>query len=106
MKSINRIQMEMIPWHNHNFPDAPLWQPVMGAVEEVGALCHAALKQAQGIRTNEDHDKNIDDAIGDIVIYLMHVCNIRGKFLEDIVENTWSKVSQRDWKANPALKTS
>src|SRR5947207_10726561 len=100
MKTLTEIQQEMIPWVEHNFGQRGDWQAVMGAAEEVGELCHHVLKRHQNIRTNEDHDEEEKDAVGDIVVYLMDFCNARNYNLEVIVNEVWNKVSKRDWKAN------
>lgn len=101
MKTLTQIQQEMVPWIRHNFGERPDWQPVMGAAEEVGELCHAVLKSYQKIRTVQDHDSDAKDACGDTVIYLMDFCNAKGWDLHEIVDATWGRVSQRDWKKNP-----
>ncbi len=98
---LKRLQNEQRPWVKHNFGDRPSWHPLLGLVEEVGELCHAHLKQAQGIRTNEDHELDKMDAIGDIVIYLADYCSAEGIDLQVVVEETWKDVKERDWKNNP-----
>lgn len=102
MKSLTEIQAEMKPWVLHNFGDRPAWQPLLGAVEEVGELSHAFLKKSQGIRVNEDHDEAMKDAVADTVIYLMDFCNVQGYSLHQLVHETWEKVGKRDWKKNAA----
>jgi NTP pyrophosphatase (non-canonical NTP hydrolase) len=74
-------------------------------MEELGELAHAHLKQEQGIRSNEDHDAAARDAIGDVVIYLMDYCSVRGWDFSDCVSEAWGDVSERDWIANPATGT-
>lgn len=72
-------------------------------MEELGELCHAHLKQEQGIRgTAAQHEAKAKDAIGDILIYLADYTAGRGWDLQAIVEDTWAEVSRRDWRANPA----
>lgn len=41
------------------------------------------------------------DAIGDIEIYKADFCRRNGLNLGDVVAETWARVKQRDWKANP-----
>ncbi len=41
------------------------------------------------------------DAVGDIVIYLSDYCYRNGFDLGTITQETWAKVSQRDWRKNP-----
>ncbi len=95
------MQEEQVPWVEHNFPGRPSWMPLLGIMEELGELAHAHLKQAQGIRTEEDHDALARDAVADIVIFLADYCSARGFDLESLVKETWAEVKKRDWKANP-----
>lgn len=99
---LKRLQVEQIPWVKHNFGERPSWMPLLGAMEELGELAHAHLKKAQGIRTSEDHDANARDAVADIVIFLADYCSAQGYDFEQIVQETWDKVKQRDWKADSA----
>jgi len=97
---LNKLQYDMMIWQVDNFGNQESWKPLLGIVEEVGELSHAHLKEAQGIRTGEDHIADAKDAIGDILIYLMNYCNTRDFCLTDILEETWSKVKKRNWKDN------
>lgn len=105
--NIREIQEQVTHWARANFADKPdgtvdYHKPFMGLVEEVGELSHALLKQEQGIRGPfAEHEDEAKDAVGDIMIYLFHLCGERGWDLEDIVVDTWNKVSKRDWKSNP-----
>jgi NTP pyrophosphatase (non-canonical NTP hydrolase) len=97
------LQEQNREWANRNFdPNTPAWQPLLGAVEELGELAHAHLKQAQSIRTNEDHEANGRDAVADVIIYLCDYSSRRGWDLQEIVETAWNEVKQRDWKKNPS----
>jgi len=100
--SLRELQEQQKPWVQHNFGDRPAWQPLLGIAEEVGELCHAHLKHAQGIRTGEDHEAAKRDAVADIVIYLSDYCNAEGIDLQSAIEDTWQEVQKRDWKANPS----
>ena len=99
MIELDRIQEEIGAWSKKNFGhEGKTHHPLLGVAEEVGELCHAHLKQEQGIRgTKEEHEADAIDAIGDIAIYLMDYCNRRGFSFNDIVWQTWSKVKERDW---------
>jgi len=95
---LRQVQDEQVPWVNHNFPGRPAWQPLLGAVEELGELAHAHLKADQEIRgTAEEHEEAAKDAVGDIVIFLADYCTARGWDMEDIVTETWNSVKMRDW---------
>lgn len=99
--SLRQLQDEQRPWVAHNFPERTTWMPLLGVMEELGELAHAHLKQAQGIRTHEDHNELARDAVADIVIFLADYCSARGFDLETLVSETWAKVKQRDWRVNP-----
>ena len=78
-----KLMIERNEWVSKNFdedsPGAPPVQSIMGTFEELGELSHAHLKQEQGIRgTDEEHELNAKDAIGDLSIYLMGVMNRTG----------------------------
>lgn len=100
---LRKLQEEQKPWVIHNFGNRPTWQPLLGAMEELGELAHAHLKQKQEIRITENHDAMAKDAVADIVIYLADYCSARGWDFENLVQETWDKVKQRDWKKDPAM---
>lgn len=95
------FQNNLKEWINNNFPNKPAWQPLLGMVEEIGELSHSFLKQEQGIRgTFNEHEEKMKDAIGDIIIFLIHFCIIKNWQIEEILENTWKEVRNRDWIKN------
>ena len=99
--TLDELQEDVCRWTCHNFPKAPPHQPLLGIVEEVGELSHAHLKLEQGIRTDENHVLKAKDAVGDIIIYLLHYCNIHGWNLNEILQDTWASVRKRDWPKHP-----
>lgn len=100
--TFRRLQDEQKPWVAHNFAGRHDYFPLLGAVEELGELAHAHLKQAQGIRgTPAELEALAQDAIADIVIFLSDYCTARGFDFQALMEETWAKVKQRDWKADP-----
>ena len=101
MINLKVIQQQQKEWADRNFPGNSAWQPLLGVGEEVGELMHHFLKKSQGIRGKEDHDAEMEDAAGDIMIYLMNFCSHEGICLETALLKTWAKVSQRDWQKNP-----
>jgi len=98
--SIGIAQKQHYAWvQRQPFWNADWQDPLMGITEEVGELNHALLKQKQGIRgTYAEHEDAAKDAVGDIFIYMMDLCNRRDWDLETIFQQTWNKVMQRDWK--------
>jgi NTP pyrophosphatase (non-canonical NTP hydrolase) len=122
VRTIAELQTEVLRWQRHNFPDQCSHEPALGVPEELGELweaalglislgglsalvgrvCHAELKLQQSIRgTREELQARLEDAIGDLVIFLVNLCNTRGLNLQRIVDRTWSEVSKRDWKRDP-----
>jgi NTP pyrophosphatase (non-canonical NTP hydrolase) len=101
MIDLDYIQKEIKCWGKRNFPGAEPYYCILGVVEEVGELSRAHLKPIQGIRLNENHKEAERDAIGDISIFLMHFCAMRGYLLSTIIEQTWEEVRKRDWRSNP-----
>ena len=101
MDVINVIQAEHKVWARKNFgppEDRNPLHPILGVGEETGELMHAVLKRDQKIRgTPLKHTMEMHDAIGDIVIFLMDICNQEGVELTDVVYDTWQGVKQRDW---------
>lgn len=99
---LKKIQAEVEKWALYNFGEQAPERPFMGIVEELGELAHARLKTQQGIRVEEDHEKAEKDALGDMLIYMLHYSGLRQFDLEEILEGTWQEVSKRDWVKFPA----
>lgn len=99
---LSRVQRRIREWARYNFPDKPSWQPLLGVAEEVGELCHAHLKNAQGIRgTPEEWTAKKMDAIGDVLIYLMDYANKEGLDVEECLNMALNEISSRDWIRYP-----
>jgi NTP pyrophosphatase (non-canonical NTP hydrolase) len=103
MGQIRDMQIQHHKWLRHNFPDQTDHQPLLGIVEEVGELAHAALKHEQAIRgmTYSRAREAEKDALGDIFIYMMSYANSRALDLEAIITETWGQVQERDWRRYP-----
>jgi len=101
--SIDRTIDQILEWQKKNFPVArgENWMPLVGAYEELGELSHGFLKRHQKIRTNEDHDAKIRDAVGDTVVYLIDFCRREGLDFKQVLQETWEVIAKRDWQANP-----
>ena len=100
--TIEEIQQEVAAWVSHNFPNHHSWHPILGMQEELGELSHAYLKRTQGVRTTENHDAAIEDAVGDLLIYLLDFCNTQGIDARDVLHRTWLQVRKRDWTIDSA----
>lgn len=103
MAQVTALQEMMARWQYDNFPGTEPWELILGIQEEVGELSHAYLKRHQGIRKNEDHDEAIQDAVGDIFIYLANFCTISHLDLEACIVKAWTEVRQRDWRKERGL---
>lgn len=96
------LQEEHRVWRDHNFPVFRETDGLLGVVEEVGELSHAHLKMQQGIRGGEDKFRaDAEDAIGDILIFLLSYCNTNGFNLATCVRRAWDEVKDRDWVKYP-----
>jgi len=104
MTDLHELQAEVSAWSERNFGAQPAWKPLLGVGEEVGELNHAYLKQSQGIRMDEDHIANMQDAVGDIVIYLADFCHRMDINLGNCVEDAWNQVKHRDWRKPDQLE--
>lgn len=104
MGLLAELQSDTQIWREKNFPPehrTPELQ-TLGVCEEAGELAHAVLKMRQGIRgTHEQHIAAIEDAAGDITIYLCGLFSNLGLDLEAAVSKAWTEVQTRDWKENP-----
>lgn len=94
---LSTVQKENKEWTAKNFPNKKPVHPVLGAAEEIGELCHAFLKHEQGIRVNENHIDNMQDAVADCIIYLCDFANQMNFDIAQVLKKTWSEVKKRDW---------
>lgn len=102
MISLNLIAIEVGKWASVNFPNRQDWQAVVGMQEELGELAHAFLKRKLGIRhSNAEALEKEQDAIGDLLIFLLNHCDRQGFNVEKILTKTWEKVSKRNWRSCP-----
>jgi NTP pyrophosphatase (non-canonical NTP hydrolase) len=65
-------------WELANFGKQGPEMALVGIFEELGELSHALLKHEQGIRGFENEDyfqEQVQDAVGDVMIYLVSFCN-------------------------------
>src|SRR3990167_4220658 len=103
LKTLDQIQQEQKRWAEHNFPTATREHAFLGMVEELGELAHVRLKLSQKIRegTLDDTPALEKDAIGDLLIFTMHYCNLSGWKISEILQETWDEVGSRDWVTFP-----
>jgi len=102
-KTIRELQETMRPWYDYNFPNTETWEPILGALEELGELAHAHLKGNQGIRhTSDEIAAKKKDAIGDVIVFLIHYSILNGWELQDLLETVVAEVVKRDWVASRA----
>ena len=74
ISKITSIKEEIKIWAERNFPTTKPEHCLLGIREGVGELCHAILKEYQGIR-KEDFVVSKKDAIGDITVYFLDFLN-------------------------------
>jgi len=101
---LDEIQEKQFVWAKNNFGIQNPNDMIFGMMEELGELSHATLKNKQKIRGYENEKKYIeerDDAIGDLVIYLMNYCSLNQIDLSKVIAKTWEQVEIRSWKNFP-----
>lgn len=98
--TLKELQAERAAWAAVQFPDYTPEEQLIGAMEELGELCHAYYKGKRNIRGGEVKSAEAD-AVGDILVYLAGYCEVRGISMQDAMEYAWAQVKNRDWKANP-----
>jgi NTP pyrophosphatase (non-canonical NTP hydrolase) len=88
-------------WSVRNFGEIPQTLVTLGLAEEVGELCRAVLKRAQGIRgTREEWNEEIRKELGDCVIKLLDIAAYEGFDLVEVAAARWESVSKRNWVAD------
>jgi len=74
---------------------------LLDLITQLGKLAHAQLKGEQSIRHTAEQIYNMKRAaIGNLVLYLEHHCNVVGFNMMVCLEHTWNEVKERDWKKN------
>jgi len=102
MIDLTKLQTKKSFWEEHNFPLTKPYRPLLGVGEELGELFHAHLKSEEGIRGSyEEHQREKKDAIGDMIMYLIHYCNLNDLDLDECVQIAWDEIKQRDWIKYP-----
>lgn len=74
------------------------------AVMALGKLCHCTLKRHQGIRGMDNLEKYYaarDQAVYDLLEWLILFSESKGFKFIDVLDETWGRVKQRNWKKNP-----
>jgi NTP pyrophosphatase (non-canonical NTP hydrolase) len=107
MENLTDLQKVLFKWCDKNFPlnNEDGTEQFLGVVEEVGELSHVILKKRQEIRGYFKKDPKAkaeaQDAVGDIVIYMMNYCSYQGWNFDKILRETADKVMGRDWNKFP-----
>lgn len=63
------IQAEQVAWSLKNFGEQPAYRPMLGIIEELRELEDA---------DNDENDVEVEDALGDVAIYMLDYCGKRG----------------------------
>jgi NTP pyrophosphatase (non-canonical NTP hydrolase) len=120
---LDKLQEEVAQWAAQNFPTRNTNKRLIGMTEEIGEfafqkleellpfihmvrqlgrVAHHHNKQLDGIRGSyEFHDEKIQDALGDIFLFMTDYCELKEWKIADVIQKTWNEVKQRDWIENP-----
>ena len=103
--TFNEFQDKVTIWSDYNFGSKrgikEAATKLIGVQEELGELSHSVLKSLQGIRNDEYHIEDAQDAVGDLMLYLADFCKTMGFSLEECANIAWEEVKDRDWKKFP-----
>lgn len=97
--NLREFQREHGEWVAQTFREQPHSHLLLGILEEAGELAHSFLKDTQGIpRRRGSRDEQQQDAVGDLALYLLALCEAKGWDLETILESTSRRVRARAWR--------
>lgn len=107
ISDLNELQYVLSLWQKANFEEDECtaeWM-IVGATEELGEASHVLLKSRQKIREypfgfDEKAKADLEDAVGDICVYLMQLCTKTGISFGDALFNVSRKVLERNWVEN------
>ena len=74
--NFSRFQHDLEEWLNHNFPNTTSDQQLKGVMEEVKELLEAEQVFLNNPPSKENKQR-VDDAVGDIIVYLCNYCNMK-----------------------------
>lgn len=106
---VKAMQADIASWTQRNFGDEDAYIALLGAVEELGELAGVYIKIQQEIRRDTHSLIEMQDAIGDTIVFLASFCDRVGLDLEEIIIKVWfgdgtnsfPGVRNRDWKKFP-----
>ena len=96
---IKDFQNKVRNFTGEKFPSAPSYLALIKTFEESGELAGHFVKRIEHrVGSPEiDHQKGIEDAVGDIIISLCTFCCRENLDMNKIVEDTWDEVSKRTY---------
>lgn len=100
MSDLEQLQERLDIWNRRNFDTPPDTFQITKLTEEVGEAAHAVVRlyhQAQGKKVNPKSEAKLKDALGDIMVVLMHLANNHGWSLEEIFRETADEILARDY---------
>ena len=101
MIDLRTMQKEVRAWGKKHFPGAEPHYCVLGAMEELGELAHAHLRLLERLGDVSAQEAKERDAVGDVVVFLAHFCEMKGYDLESIIKGVWQEVQERASKRYP-----
>jgi len=92
---LDELQEEMREWEQERFPNRTQLHRGLVLSEETGEAAHHIIKRYDGPRIPEDNTAGLRDAVGDIGIILLIICEDEGWSFEEILKETWEQVKHR-----------
>lgn len=100
IEELDALQERLDTWNRKNFGTPADTFHITKLTEEVGEAAHAVVRlyhRAQGKKVNPNSEEKLRDALGDIVVILMHLANSNGWQLSDAIQDTCDEVLARDY---------
>jgi hypothetical protein len=101
--NISTLQKSLFIWANQNFPQSKAPENLQGIIEELGELIDVELgiHKFDVIKTNSERE----DAVCDMLIYIMNYCSFKKVNLETIILNIFSKFNVTSSNMNNVFET-
>lgn len=113
MTYLEQLQKEIAEWANHNFPERTPRDRLTETTDGIGRLAEQALetvvpilhmiRQVKKVNCGdrEQNEVKMQEALGNITFFLIDFCHLNGWSYQEILEQIWSEVKERDWIEDP-----
>lgn len=94
-RNFEEMQAQVGDWGQRNFGDQPLAHPLLGIIEELGEVVEDACT---------GNGEDAAEEIGDVVIYVMHYCHLRGWSFTEIWDGSGPPPVDGKWDLTKCMR--